>query len=398
MPYEIDIPQIDAALGAEQSTLAALQTRIVAYESALGTQKGIIESLTERLTALEAAPAVHTGTQPSRTVNVRDFGATGDNRTDDTAAIQRAIDAAYGPAGKPDEGSADTRPLYFPGGNYIVNRELLLPAVQGTRIYGDGRLSTQIKNLSGGGVFHSNGFAYSRVELLSFVGDGPNAVLFNMDWNNADKNVALEGVTFEDCHFLNQKGGAGLSVGRGGYMGSESLLINCHFQIWGGCGFQLENYNALQWGVLGGNFQQCRLGIDCQAGSVPKIDNVGFQSSAEWDISITGAASDAMMVTSCRSESPNFMRAWAPHLSVVVAACVSDCTTPGVFYSGPEVGASILLACRSQFGHVEERNTSSYLERRGCFFADNWLPDVHPGVVIDADTEVEKRVAAGGDA
>ena len=43
-------------------------------------------------------------------VNVKDYGATGDGETDDTAAIQAAIDAG--------------RSVYLPPGTYVLSREL----------------------------------------------------------------------------------------------------------------------------------------------------------------------------------------------------------------------------------------------------------------------------------
>jgi len=60
-------------------------------------------------------------------VNVRDWGATGDGVTDDTAAIQAALDHAYGPFSTPHGGLADVgsdlydnKPVYFPAGQYLV--------------------------------------------------------------------------------------------------------------------------------------------------------------------------------------------------------------------------------------------------------------------------------------
>lgn len=55
-------------------------------------------------------------------VNVKDFGATGDGVTDDTAAIQAAIDSQQS--------------VYFPSGTYIVTSELVWK--QGFKMYGAG--------------------------------------------------------------------------------------------------------------------------------------------------------------------------------------------------------------------------------------------------------------------
>ena len=47
----------------------------------------------------------------SKTINVKDIGAKGDGRTDDTAAIQKAL----------DQGSRTNATIYFPSGTYSVD-------------------------------------------------------------------------------------------------------------------------------------------------------------------------------------------------------------------------------------------------------------------------------------
>ena len=61
---------------------------------------------------------------PGRSVSVKGYSAVGDGSTDDTAAIQAAIDAA------------GTVPVFFPpsSGNYMISAPLVLKA--GTRLLG----------------------------------------------------------------------------------------------------------------------------------------------------------------------------------------------------------------------------------------------------------------------
>ena len=61
--------------------------------------------------------------------NVRDFGATGDGSTDDSAAIQLALNNAG--------------EVYIPAGTYIVNSTLFIKS--NTRLFGDGIEATIIK-------------------------------------------------------------------------------------------------------------------------------------------------------------------------------------------------------------------------------------------------------------
>jgi polygalacturonase len=67
------------------------------------------------------------------TVSVKDFGATGDGTTDDTAAIQAAIDSLC-------VGSGGTG-VYIPAGKYVTTSVLtcsITTTNKGLRIYGDG--------------------------------------------------------------------------------------------------------------------------------------------------------------------------------------------------------------------------------------------------------------------
>ncbi len=68
-------------------------------------------------------------------LNVLDFGAVGDGVTDDTVAIQAAIDAA--------EGSTFSKTVYLPANKYVVSATLTVQD-DFTNIVGDGRGSTEI--------------------------------------------------------------------------------------------------------------------------------------------------------------------------------------------------------------------------------------------------------------
>jgi Pectate lyase superfamily protein len=69
-------------------------------------------------------------TVKAKVINVKDFGAKGDNRHDDTAAIQNAINKAS----SPPEGGI----LYFPAGHYLVSKTLIIEYAQGLIMRGEG--------------------------------------------------------------------------------------------------------------------------------------------------------------------------------------------------------------------------------------------------------------------
>jgi len=79
-------------------------------------------------------------------VNIRDFGATGDGSTDDTSALNRAIQQIYKSTVSPTEPKA-RRTIYFPGGSYKINSAILIPTY--AKLVGDGLGSTIISQVNG---------------------------------------------------------------------------------------------------------------------------------------------------------------------------------------------------------------------------------------------------------
>lgn len=85
--------------------------------------------------------------------NVKDFGATGDGATDDSAAIQAAIDAAAASTSNRSWQKFKGATVYFPQGIYTLNTGLTLTSLSysGISLTGDGVASTLIRlNISSG--------------------------------------------------------------------------------------------------------------------------------------------------------------------------------------------------------------------------------------------------------
>jgi len=82
-------------------------------------------------------------------LSVKDFGATGLGAVDDSAAIQRAIDAAQDNSTRGGAGPIMGRAVYFPSGTYLVNKTLTVATTHGNirrpvRLFGDGMLQSKL--------------------------------------------------------------------------------------------------------------------------------------------------------------------------------------------------------------------------------------------------------------
>src|SRR5262249_18725129 len=101
-------------------------------------------------TPFTSFPFTATGAPTARTMpdrlgeikNVKDYGAVGDGSTDDTAAIQACLDAAYS-----NGLSANLNtPVYFPAGNYHITYPIYIKNPGGAHVFGAGMQATTITN------------------------------------------------------------------------------------------------------------------------------------------------------------------------------------------------------------------------------------------------------------
>jgi hypothetical protein len=239
--------------------------------------------------------------EPIDPYNLAQYSGASDCRT----ALQATLDMCFGSADSPhgDAGAALNNPFILPPGLFNISAPLTLRSVRGGMLRGATRMATTIKNTNGGSVFVTNGFEFSCVEDMSLQSAG-TAPLFDLDWDNTG-STALQSNTFSDMLF--EGGSSGIRVGHSGFMGSEGLILNCFFANSSSAGLLIENFNALQWSILGGNFQGCAIGVHVFAGSVPEISGVGFQNGSGLDIQIDNAVNDGYAITGCRTETENFI-------------------------------------------------------------------------------------------
>lgn len=105
-------------------------------------------------------------------VNVRDpqFGVVGDGFTDDSAAIQRAVDFAKSRSAPGNPATIYRATVYFPAGYYYLASPINLTNTDGIWLVGDGGsyLNTIIFGSTGGVIFDFSGSTQSGCENFTF--------------------------------------------------------------------------------------------------------------------------------------------------------------------------------------------------------------------------------------
>ena len=157
-------------------------------------------------------------------VSVKDFGAVGDNSTDDTAAIQAAINQL-----------TDGSSLYFPAGTYKITNEITLPDTLAFNFFGDGKRASRVVQYTA----NKNGF----ISLSTFA-TGPN------ECSIRDMGIAAS----------NNTSGYGLDTS--GI--KRSNLLNVEFSGWGylgSTGGGVRIFNSLILTFTNCSFYSCYYGI-----------------------------------------------------------------------------------------------------------------------------------------
>jgi len=305
-------------------------------------------------------------------VSVKDprFGAVGDRRTDDTAAIQAAADYCFGSPSSPHGAAmaAANRVLCFPPGFYKISAPIKLAKLVGARIIGSGRSATRIINDGRGAIFATNGCGFSHFEGMTLQSSDAGSTVFDLNWDGTPGGAALQSNGFVNVNFA---GGAyGIDIGAGGYMGSENIFVNCLWNYAAVAGLKTSNFNACQNTVVGGDMQACNMGIWVSRGSVTMVESVGFQLQKEWDIRVDNSANDTFNVIGCRTESPNFVQ-----VKNFVHAYIAGCTqaAPAGYFLRPAGCPTTIERCVSLNGQINV-GADARLSVRGCSFGrDDWL-------------------------
>jgi Pectate lyase superfamily protein len=300
------------------------------------------------------------------------FGAAGNFATDDTAAIQAAVDACFGSASQPNGTAKVTsnRILYFPPGHYRVMSPIQLTKLHGGRILGSGRFVTKITNVAGGSVFATNGCGFSHFEGMYLQSSGKTAPVFDLNWDGTPGGPALQSNTFFDILF--DGGATGIDIGAKGYMGSENIFINCLWIYSAEAGLKTSNFNACQNTIIGGDFQACNMGAWVQRGSICAILSVGFQLSRQWDIRVDNSADDTLNIIGCRTESSNFVKVYN-FVHASIQGCTQSEAGAGGYFLQPDGCPVTVERCVSVTGQIGLASNARLTVRGSSFGRTDWL-------------------------
>lgn len=198
--------------------MTALGRRQLLY----GAGAGAALAVTGRVSSARAAVQTNANQPTLGWVNVRDYGAVGNGSTDDTAAINAAINAATGNSAPAANVRFPAAGVYLPPGWYKVTSDLLIQSVEGFSFAGAGAELTVLV-ASGQGfktaVLNIDGAAKSSFRGFSIAGDGtegagngalPNAI--NLTWTTAARRSTTSNF-FGDIYVRGLKFACGIRMG-----------------------------------------------------------------------------------------------------------------------------------------------------------------------------------------
>ena len=206
------------------------------------------------------------------------YGAKGDGTTDDTAAIQAALN---------DLGSATTT-LYFPAGTYLITKTLNLSNKIYVNIIGEDPSDTKIiwggPSSATSTMLYINGMAYSRIDRLTFNGQGVANVAVDQSWDDStgyfDTQNQYADDTFENV-------GTGFRCGNLGYGCAETSMLRDQYLNDDVAGVAMKNYNALDMWVWDSLFRNDASGVTNYPGAGNfHVFNSIFENSTSSDITI----------------------------------------------------------------------------------------------------------------
>jgi Pectate lyase superfamily protein len=297
------LPVIGVLRPNPQGTTTATATVAVDSLSAVAAAQPVLAEPSLGVKALRTAQSV---------INVKSFGAKGNGVTNDTAAVQAAIDAAFGPASAPHAiaNQGLNKPLWFPPGGYLVD-QIVFTQVSGGLIFGtNAGVKGTARRLPRRGaqttVIKINGAINTRFEFLG-VSTVVAGVAVDLDWDG-NGPVGLHGNIFYNCGVaaLNGAPSVGWRVANSGHDGASNTWVYC-----GSSGtsdtFQIVGKDAVNQQFLAGCGSSSAMGAAWHVidGAIGSITGSSMATNNR-DIQIDNAST--CLIQGVRTESADFLQ------------------------------------------------------------------------------------------
>ncbi len=313
-------------------------------------------------------------------MTVRSYGARGDGTTDDTAAIQSAINAA---AKQPGHG-AD---VVFPAGTYRITRTLDCKTLgagvfTGVNLRGAGPLSTTLRwdGPADGAllrIYNAKQYTVSGLHFLN--GLGPSQQTIGADLTGSQNGTTTGSGIWEQVLF------EGFNVGvRAGqwdniYCTSELLFIHPMFYRCN-VGLLPFGYNTLDITLMLPEFGGCVTGLKAHTANAVQVYGGSASGSIFADFHFLNAGQGAFVVSGFRSETANRCIVAQESGGLTVQGCnVSAITNQDKVAIELIGGEQLVLDASSIRGRVQYINGQCSMALRGCYIDDEVPYRVGPG-------------------
>jgi hypothetical protein len=278
-------------------------------------------------TDASSLPLIPTGASAQRTLSaraadmlsVKDFGATGDGTTDDTAAIQSAINAA------PSTGAI----IYLPTGTYRITAALTWSGKNALRLTGarsgqDGtnKATRILCDTAGIVMLDGRDALHSHIDGLLLDGNAKAQYGIRLGIGAThDQHVLIQDVVINT---VTNGSGVALSLGyNAGGAGSVADSAFRNLQI-NGCKIGVDNY------AQDNNFYDCVV-AGCSTGGLV----VRSFSQSNWHGGIfSGNAVDILLETSAQAQSQSFYGVWFETSTGGIVSCVGGSCFATFLFAG----------------------------------------------------------------
>jgi len=201
------------------------------------------------------------------------FGAKGDGITDDTSALQKALNSL----------TQSTPVLWFPQGTYLITGPLTISGIEDITILGEDPLTTTIVwgGPQGGTMFTLSGVDGLNLGRITWDGRGITSVALEVTWDGVSNFYPTRNL-IHDTRILNTA--IGIQTGEAG----ETTVDRVHFDHNSFAAINENNYNSLNFNVIDCLFTDNGMGIDPDAGAF-NVTNSVFVRSTSTDIALNSS-------------------------------------------------------------------------------------------------------------